>query len=118
MDRKLGEDLDDLRRRLTRSQFVFYTDLYDLEGEIFRSCNLQLAIAISLCVDIQKVPLIYKDPHDWIEHRAINWEHWITLCVFPEIFSINCGCGYGRPSAVNRNIVHNTDMVAFETFKI
>jgi hypothetical protein len=65
----MDKDVDDLRRRLIRSNHVFYTALYDLEGHIYRDSNLRRAVAACLSIDIRKVPSIYNSPAEWIEKK-------------------------------------------------
>ena len=113
----LDKDVDDLRRQLIRSEHVFYTGLYDLEGQVFHDCNLQRAVAIALSIDIQKVPSVYREAHSWIERKAVHWDKWVTLCAFSAMFEVDCGCGYGRPSAINPKHLNSADINAFETFK-
>jgi hypothetical protein len=114
----MDKDVDDLRRRLIRSNHVFYTALYDLEGHIYRDSNLRRAVAACLSIDIRKVPSIYNSPAEWIEKKAVTWEAWLTLCVYSAVFNVDCGCGYGRLSAVNDTLTDGTNIKAYEDFKI
>jgi hypothetical protein len=114
----VDKDVDDLsRRRRSKSAHVFYTELYDLEAHIYRDTDLRRAVAIGLSVDVDMVPFAYGDPANWIEATAVQWEHWLILCLFSSRFNIDCGCSYGRVSCINPDLCGATDISAFETFK-
>jgi hypothetical protein len=113
----MDKDIDDLRRALARSDHVFYTTLYDLESHIYCDSDLRRAIAVCLSIDIRHVPLMYNNTREWLEAKALGWEEWVTLCVYSTLYKVDCGCGYGRPSAINPSPLDSADARAFENFK-
>jgi len=113
----LDKDVDDIKGVRCRSGHVFYTELYDLDAHIYRDSNLRRAVAIGLSVNVDIVPPVYEDPARWIEAKAGQWKHWLTLCLFSSIFDVDCGCGYGRTSDINADILGATDISMFENFK-
>jgi hypothetical protein len=114
----LDKDIDELKRTMIRSRHVFYTQMYDLEGQIYHDCDFARAIAIALSIDLQKVPSPYRDSRTWIEQKAIQWQEWLILCAFSAVFAVDCGCGYGRPSAINSRHLSITDIAEFNSYKL
>jgi hypothetical protein len=113
----IDKDIDDLRRKLLKSNHVFYTKTYDLEGEIYRNTDLHKAVAISLSIDMNHVPLCYHNAVLWVEAKAAHWEQWLTLCAYAGVHKVHCGCDYGRISAINPSLLGDTDVAKYENFK-
>ena len=113
----VDKDVDDLKRAVKKWTNLFYTDLYDLEGQIYRDTDLRHAVAVGLSIDINEVPPEYHNPKDWIERKAKKWEKWILLCAGSELLATNCGCGYGRSSRINKSLLGEVNMEIFEEFK-
>jgi hypothetical protein len=113
----VDKDVDDIKRVRRRSRHVFYTDLYDLEAHIYRDSDLRKAVAIGVSVSLDVVPVVYDNPAGWIEAKAVQWEHWLLLCLFSSMFNVDCGCGYGRASCINSGLLGATEIPAFESFK-
>ena len=113
----LDKDVDDITRRKMKSDHLFYTELYDLEAHIYRDCSLAKAVAIALSIGSDLVPHVYRESAAWIESKAARWHHWIMLCLFSSIYSLDCGCGYGRISSINAGLIGPTDCVAFHRFR-
>jgi hypothetical protein len=113
----MDKDIDDVKRTKLRSGYVFYTKLYDLESHIFCDTDLCRAIAVSLSIPVDMVPVVYSRPYLWIESKSVSWEHWIILCIFCTMYGLDCGCGYNRASQINAAMLGPSDLAEFQRFK-
>ena len=111
------KDVDDLSRKCLKSKHALYTQQYDLEGHLYREGDLRHAAAVSINSSQSKIPEVYDDASLWAEKKARHWRAWITLCLYSATFGVDCGCSYGRPSAINPGLLGPTDSHAFATFK-
>jgi hypothetical protein len=83
------------------SDHAIYTELYDVESQIYYYGNLSRSLASAMSVAENEVPERYKDNRTWLEDKSLLWKGWLTLCVFSQKYRINCDCGYSLPSKIN-----------------
>lgn len=97
----LDQDRDALLNRKIRSGHVFYTELADVEAEIFAHCNLKQVVcdAASLSIsDARKFSRLYAAPHELL---AARWREWIIECLISEACGLNCGAKFSIQSRLN-----------------
>jgi hypothetical protein len=114
----VDKDIDDLQRKTRRSLHIFYTALYDIEVHLYRDGNLRRSIAVALSTDVKSIPVKYDVPAVWIESKAFEWRHWLTLCIFSKIYDIQSDCSYKRPSIINNTSDEMELLEKFESFKL
>ncbi|WP_430378256.1 hypothetical protein [Streptomyces sp. B1-3] len=97
----VDRDNDDISGGRRRSPHVIYTDMFDVEAEVFFRGNDEEALAISLSLDSASVRQLVADLGDWIGDLASAWKEWITLCVAAKAVGAGCNVGFGRQSWIN-----------------
>jgi hypothetical protein len=112
------KDIDDLRRRKFRSDHCVYTSTYDLEGHLFSCGDLYRAIADACGITFVQASSLISDQTIWIRDCVSRWKDWITLCVISQLRSTNIGCTYDRNSAINPNLVSQTDLASLKEYQI
>ena len=96
----MDKDIDDLRRSKRRSPHVIYTRSYDIEGHLYENCSIRAVVAN--CGDVtDAVAGRIVGQNRWCQTTAERWRPWLELCILSDRLHLSCGCGYGRPSAVN-----------------
>ena len=113
----MDKDIDDICNKRFKSSAVFYTDAYDLEGQLYRDSNLHRAVAVGLQAELDLVPTDYQNAAKWISDRAFNWHQWLILCIFSEIHQVDAGCSFGRTSVINQFLIGPTDHSRYLAFK-
>lgn len=97
----VDRDNDDFSGGKRRSPHVIYTDMFDVEAEIFFRGNDEEALAGALSLDSASASQLVADLSDWIGDLASAWREWITLCVTAKAVGAGCDVGFGRESWVN-----------------
>ena len=113
----MDKDIDDILKMRFRSSAVFYTDAYDLEGQLYRDSNLLHAVAVGLQAELDLVPSDYRSAAKWISDRAVAWHEWLILCIFSEMHQVHVGCSFGRISPINPFLIGQTNHDQYLAFK-
>jgi hypothetical protein len=111
------KDIDCLQRSKLRSMHAIYTEKYDVEASIFFYGELRDAVASSLSLDVDVVKQEHLSARKWCEAVAVSWKEWLAACIFSKIHSLDCGCGYARPSRINHDFIAPTDLNQYADFK-
>ncbi|MFJ8362760.1 hypothetical protein [Streptomyces sp. NPDC093984] len=97
----VDRDNEDVSGGKKRSPHVIYTDMFDVEAEVFIRGSDQEALAGILSLDSASVSQLVTDLSGWVMDLADAWREWITLCVIAKATGAGCDVGFGRESWVN-----------------
>ncbi len=97
----VDRDNDDVSGGRRRSPHVTYTDMFDVEAEIFVRGNDKEALAGIFSLDSSSASQLATDLNGWIGDLANEWRDWITLCTIAKATGAGCDVGFGRESWVN-----------------
>ncbi|WP_252975909.1 hypothetical protein [Janibacter melonis] len=97
----LDKDVDDVMGIRRRSPHVIYTPTYDVEGLVFRNCDLVTAISACCSVAPHQVNAILPDPDAWLTQAMRNWGAWVELCVLAKRSAVRGICNFGVWSQIN-----------------
>ncbi len=111
------KDIDDVLKKLLRSDHLFYTPTYDLEGYLFSNGNLARAVADACGMTFDQASVFMGDQETWINRCVSNWREWTVLCMISHVYAVNCGCTFERPSAINGDTTLPTDQMELGKFR-
>lgn len=98
----LDKDVDDMCRRIKKSQHVVYTRHYSIENYFFSEGDLIHAVAAVALLTLSDVRHRFRRANkDWQRSVAQNWKEWVKLCVFCSKRKIKYDCNYSVYSQVN-----------------
>ncbi len=103
------KDIDDVTRRKLRSDHLFYTPTYDVEGLLFLTGDLESAVSDACLVTRAQASGLIGGKTAFITEYVKRWTEWVSLCMLCHANGINAGCGYKQPSRINPNFVDHTD---------
>jgi hypothetical protein len=95
----LDKDIDDVERKVRRSDHVFYTETYDIEGAIFPTVDLRRCAAAAASTQEHVVSWL-GPPGTWCHVAAGRWREWVALCLLSRAVGSN-HANYGSTSRVN-----------------
>ncbi|MFF5334145.1 hypothetical protein [Streptomyces sp. NPDC013181] len=97
----VDRDNDDMSGGKKRSPHVIYTDMFDVEAEVFVHGSDEEALAVIFSLDKASAGQLARDLSGWVADLANTWKEWITLCVVAKAAGAGCDVGFGRESWVN-----------------
>ncbi|MFI1293241.1 hypothetical protein ACH4VM_33175 [Streptomyces sp. NPDC020792] len=97
----VDRDNDDVSGGKKRSPHVIYTDMFDVEAEVFFRGNNEEALAGIFSLDRVSASQLATDLNGWIVDLANTWREWITLCTIAKAVGAGCDIGFGRESWIN-----------------
>ncbi|MEV0576500.1 hypothetical protein [Streptomyces sp. NPDC050392] len=98
----VDRDNEDVSGGRRRSPHVVYTDMFDVEAEIFVHGSDEEALAGMLSLDSASATQLASDLDGWIADLANSWREWITLCTIAKAAGAGCDVGFGRESWLNK----------------
>jgi len=101
------KDIDDVERKMRRSEHVFYTMTYDIEGAIFSTVDLRRCAAAAASTQEHAVDWL-GPPGTWCQVAAGRWREWVALCLLSRAVGAN-HANYGSTSRVNDPSHHPAD---------
>lgn len=110
----VDKDIDDVLGRRKRSPHVVYTKTYDVEGEVYRSGDLETSVAAICSLDPRHVAAENRKHGDWRLEALILWKEWAELCVAAKMAAAHGVVGYAAPSLVNPTPATAADPVAIK----
>lgn len=105
----LDKDVDDLQRRQRHSQYVVYTEHYDIENYIFMHGDLLTGAASAASVDPARLRDELSDAPRWCLRVARLWREWISLCLRLMEDVVPCEANYRVVSRVQARPCGPTD---------
>ena len=97
----LDKDIDDLTGTCIVSKHVVYTQYYELENYIFKYSDLTEGAAAAYSLTKSSLGKGLKSSEEWRRKAAECWKEWTKLCIFNQVYNLNCPYAYGLPSKVN-----------------
>ncbi|MFJ3847728.1 hypothetical protein ACIPV3_27025 [Streptomyces albidoflavus] len=97
----VDRDNDDISGGRRRSPHVIYTEMCDVEAEVFIRGNDSEALSQALSLDSRSADHLAYTLGDWITQLSVIWRDWITWCCIAKATGSRCGVGFGRESQIN-----------------
>lgn len=97
----LDRDNEDITGGAKRSQHVIYTDMFDVEAEIFFHGNDSKALSTALSIDSKTADHLAAHLGSWVTDLAIIWREWIEWCCIAKATGARCGVGFSNESTIN-----------------
>lgn len=92
----MDKDVDDVMRKLIKSQHVVYTPFYCVENGLFMHGNPVDAAAAASSLDPAKIKPRIPGCGDWRRQKAECWKEFLVLSLLSHKLRVNCDCHYGR----------------------
>ena len=113
----LDKDVDDILRKMCRSDHVIYTRYYDIENHLFLNANFERAVAATCSRDETEIRSLPLFQNNWCHNAAVRWKEWVTLCLICMIKGIALANYRNNSSSVNIPRNGPVDPNAFEDMK-
>lgn len=100
----LDKDTDDLCRRMSRSEYIKYTEYYDYENYLYQYGDVVDAGAAASGLEPELVEQALGDSQRWRIRVQQEWLVWTHVCVFSVTRKLCRGGNYGViPSPINHH---------------
>jgi hypothetical protein len=109
----VDKDIDDIERKLLRSDHVVYTEHYQVENYLFIYGNLIDSAAAAAGLDRNLVLARLGDLSTWRRSRAQLWSEWVKICVFVKSRRVRGTANYGITSPLNDPPLSDTNQALF-----
>lgn len=87
----LDRDFDPHLGRARASKHLVYTQLYNVEAEIFHNADAADALHYLLSVTRATAHTISSDLGDWVTELCERWADWLHLCLLSVALNARCG---------------------------
>jgi hypothetical protein len=109
------KDIDDLARRLKRSDHLVYTAHYQIENHLVAHGDFIEAVAAAAAANPNWIHTNFGDPVAWRSTAAYKWIDWVKLCLFANLRGLGGDCNYGSLSQINRPLHGSVDQHEYTT---
>ncbi|MFE2418227.1 hypothetical protein [Streptomyces hokutonensis] len=97
----MDRDNEDITGGSRRSQHAIYTEMFDVEAEIFFRGKDSKALSTALSLDMKSADHLAAHLGDWIADLAVIWRDWIEWCCIAKATGARCGVGFSKESTIN-----------------
>lgn len=105
----LDKDVDDLTARIRNSQYIVYTEYYELENYLFIHGDIARAAAIAAELDLVTIRAVIGEYEPWRRRCAVLWKEWVVLCAYAQVHRLRSVVNYGVHSFINPGIAGPVD---------
>lgn len=115
----LDKDVEDLSRRLRRSQHIVYTETYEIENYLFIYGDIVEAAASTAGLDIGSMRSGIGDAAEWRSRAAEQWKEWVAICLYSQTrlrYNLGFRCYRKSKSEINEKAYGDIDRAKQQTF--